>query len=223
MTVTPSRAFPSITNMIRLDHGHVTALFHRYRVGTSRMRKQAIARNACLALEIHAQLEEEIFYPALARVAGNNEALAKSKPEHDEMRRLIGNLQGMTAGTAEFDQTFFDLMRAVLHHVADEESTLLPEAERALSGQLGELGMQMTKRRMQLIAPHAGEVALTGVQSFPIASLMLAAGALTLGAALFSRRPRLGEGVERLRDIGANVARSPGVRKLRSRAGQLLS
>ena len=96
----------------------------------------------------------------------------------------------MTAGSAEFDQAFFDLMRVVLHHVADEESTLLPEAERSLADQLGELGAQMTKRRMQLMAPHAGEAAVTLAQSFPIASMILAAGALTLGAALFGRGAR---------------------------------
>jgi len=186
MATLSSRAFPSITKMIRLDHGHVTALFHRYSVGASTARKEALARNACLALEIHAQLEEEIFYPALANVAGNSEVLAKSKPEHDAMRQLIERLRTLTAGSPEFDQTFFSLMGAVLHHVADEESTLLPEAERMLADQLGDLGLQMTRRRMQLLAPHAGEAALTGARSFPLATVMLAAGALTLGTALFA-------------------------------------
>lgn len=220
MTVNASRAFPSVTNLIRVDHGHVTALFHRYRLGTSKSRKAAIARNACLALEIHAQLEEEIFYPALEKAVGQNDILAKSKPEHDAMRRLIGDLRALTPGTPQFDQTFFELMRAVLHHVADEESTLLPEAERALADQLGQLGLQMAKRRMQLIAPHAGEVALSGVQSFPVASFVVAAGALTLGAALVMW---LGRGnAERLRDIGTDVMRSPGARKLRAGVSQVL-
>jgi hypothetical protein len=221
MTVNASKAFPSITNLIRVDHGHITALFHRYRVSTSTSRKAAIARNACLALEIHTQLEEEIFYPALEKVAGQNSVLAKSKPEHDAMRQLIGNLRAQTPGTAEFDQTFFELMRAVLHHVADEESTLLPEAERLLADQLGQLGMQMAKRRMQLIAPQAGEVALSGIQSFPVASFVVAAGALTLGTALVMWLGR-GNNVERPQDIGGRVARSPGVRRLRERASQVL-
>jgi hypothetical protein len=207
--------------MIRMDHGHVTALFHRYRVGTSTARKEALARNACLALESHAQLEEEIFYPALAKIETNSEVLAKSKPEHDEMRRLIGNLRALTPGSAQFDQTFFQLMGAVLHHVADEESTLLPQAERSLADQLGELGMQMTKRRMQLMAPHAAEVAVTGVQSFPIASIVLAAGAVAVGAALFSRRGR--GSVQRLRELGHGVANSRPMRKLGARASQLMS
>ena len=137
------------------------------------------------------------------------------------MRRLITHLRAMTPGSPQFDQTFFDLMRAVLHHVADEESTLLPEAERSLGDQLGQLGLQMTRRRVQLMAPHAGEVAVTGVQSFPIVSIVLAAGALTVGAALLGRRGR--GSVARLRDLGREVAGSNAARKLRSRASSLLS
>jgi hypothetical protein len=190
MATMMSATFPSITSIIRMDHGHVTALFHRYRVSASAARKRSLARNACLALEIHAQLEEEIFYPALAEVMRDDPTLAKSKPEHDEMRRLIGRLRELTAGSTEFDRTFFELMGVVLHHAADEESTLLPEAERALSDRLGELGLKMTKRRMQLLGPHAGEVAVTTAQSFPVASVMLAAGALTLGAVLLGKQAR---------------------------------
>lgn len=182
--------FPSITTMIRIDHGHVAALFHRYSVRTSAWRKASLARNACLALEIHAQLEEEIFYPALVRVLGDDSTLAKSKSEHDEMRQLIRRVRELTPGSAEFDRTFFALMGVVLHHAADEESKLLPEAERSLANQLGEMGVQMTKRRMQLLTPHAGEVAATTAQSFPVASALLTAGALTLGAALLTKRAR---------------------------------
>src|SRR5690348_7720233 len=98
MAAIMSRRFPSITRMIRMDHGHVTALFHRYRINMSAGRKQSLVNNACLALEIHAQLEEEIFYPALAKVMQDNTVLAKSKPEHDEMRRLIDRLRHSTAG-----------------------------------------------------------------------------------------------------------------------------
>lgn len=227
MAISTNRTFPSITTMIRMDHGHVTALFHRYRLSTGTLRKQSLVKNACLALEIHAQLEEEIFYPALAKVMGDNELLAKSKPEHDEMRQLIARLREMRAGSSEFDQTFFELMRVVLHHVADEESTLLPEAERAIPDQLGELGMQMTKRRMQLLGPHAGEATVTTAQSFPIASLVLAAGALTLGVALLGRgsRDHSRDNMQRLKGLGERAvsASGTGARKLRSEASRLLS
>lgn len=172
---------PYITTMIRLDHTHVLALFRRVRPWTSSNRKRAIITNACIALEVHAQLEEEIFYPALRKVLGDNEILAKSVPEHDEMRELIRTLRGKDVEAADYDQTVHSLMRAVLHHVADEESMLLPRAEMLLGDQLAELGIQMTRRRMELLRPNLNEVAVTFARSFPVATATAAAGLLAVG------------------------------------------
>jgi hypothetical protein len=163
-----------------MDHTHVLALFRRYRPGTSPGRKRALISNACLALEIHATLEEEIFYPELAKVIGHDEVLDKSEPEHDHMRHLIGVLRGGDPLDAGYDETVHELMRAVLHHVADEESVLLPRAEELMGARLGELGMQMTKRRMELLKPHLGEVAMTTAKSFPVATMAMATGTLAL-------------------------------------------
>ena len=55
----------------------------------------------------------------------------------------------MQPGDAAYDETVMELMRDVLHHVADEETMLLPDAERRLGDQLNELGAQMTKRRLK--------------------------------------------------------------------------
>lgn len=185
-----SKFSPGITKMIRSDHSHVMLIFHRYNADASPAKQQAIIRSACLALEIHAQLEEEIFYPALREVEGGNDVLAKSKPEHDEMRRLIGELRELEEGDEAADALFMELMRDVLHHVADEETVLLPVAERLLAERLTELGAQMTKRRMELAAPHAGELLKDQARAMPAAT-MLVAGGLIAGAYL------LGRGLER--------------------------
>lgn len=177
---------PSITTMIRMDHSHVFALFHRYKADTPGSKKRALVRNACLALDIHAQLEEEIFYPAMQTVTIGDAVLEKSKPEHDEMRRLIAELRECCA-TDELDDdalddSFMQLMRVVIHHVADEETQLLPAAERLLSEQLNRLGREMTRRRVQLLKPHMGEIAATSLRSFPVGAAT--AAALLAGAAI---------------------------------------
>jgi hemerythrin superfamily protein len=203
VNATAARMMPSITTMIRMDHTHALALFHRYKADTSAQRKRALVRNACLALEIHAQLEEEIFYPALQTVLSGDEVLEKSKPEHDEMRRLIDDLRSRVVndvvGDTAFDDTFLQLMRIVMHHVADEETRLLPAAERLLSDRLGELGVEMTRRRVQLLKPHAGEVAMSSIRSFPAGAALLATGAVALGAMLLWRGSHRADGQRRSR------------------------
>src|SRR5690606_15458143 len=95
--------------------------------------------------------------------------------------------RGQHADDPTFDTNFFALMRIVIHHVADEEAVLLPEAERLLQERLSSLGAQMAKRRMQLVKPHAREMASTAVQTFPAGAAALAVGALAVGAMLVAR------------------------------------
>lgn len=178
---------PSITNMIRMDHTSVLEIFHQYEIDSRPRTKKALVDSACLALEIHAQLEEEIFYPAMRTVESDQAVLEKSVPEHDEMRRLIAQLRAMDASSPGYDDTFMQLMRDVLHHVADEETTLLPDAERLLADRLGDLGADMTQRRLELSAPRVGEFASNAVRGFPTSSMLVAAGAVLAGT-YFAKR-----------------------------------
>lgn len=176
---------PSITDMIRFDHSHVNLTSHQYVVTKRPAVKKALAETICDALDIHATLEEEIFYPALRELGLGGAALAKSVPEHMEMRNLIARIRQADAASVRYDELFSELMRDVMHHVADEETILLPEAERAMtSHRLNELGVQMTKRRVELLAPKAGRAAINtvvGFSSSTTAVVLSAVSALLLG------------------------------------------
>lgn len=165
---------PTITSMIRLDHMHVLAAFHRYHAESPWWRKRAIVNSVCAALEIHAQLEEEIFYPALATVLSDDPTLSKSRPEHDEMRATINRLRSMGPENAAYDGLFHQLIKEVMHHVADEETVLLPAAERALGSELRPLGARMTRRRIQLLGERPREIAVNTAGTFPVATFLLA-------------------------------------------------
>jgi hemerythrin superfamily protein len=168
---------PSITDMIRFDHSHVLVTFHQYTSNSRASVKKALADTICDALEIHATLEEEIFYPVLRRLDPNEPIIQKSEPEHDEMRRLIGELRATAATDARHDPLLHDLMRDVMHHVADEETVLLPEAERILSkDRLEELGTQMTSRRLALLKPKVGKIAKNTAVGFSGSTTALVVG-----------------------------------------------
>lgn len=154
-----TRFLPSVTNMIRLDHTHVMSTFHQYKASAPRRVKKGLVNTICTALEIHAQLEEEIFYPAVRAVTQDG-ILGHSVEEHNDMRQRIALLRQMEPETPNYDETVADLMRDVMYHVADEETRVLPAAERLLADELGALGLQMTKRRLQLVGPRTGEIAL---------------------------------------------------------------
>jgi hemerythrin superfamily protein len=177
-----AKVVPDATDMIRADHARVLATFHRYKLNAAPTTKRALAATICLALEVHAQLEEEIFYPAMGSVDGR--LVAQLVPEHDRMRSLIGTLRNADPAGGQYDLHFAELMREVIHHVADEETRLLPQAERVLGERLAELGARMMKRRLALMAPHAGEITRHKARAMPKANLLLAAAAVVAGVLL---------------------------------------
>jgi hypothetical protein len=82
-------------------------------------------------------------------------------------------------------------MRKIMHHVADEETVLLPEAERMLPKErLNELGAQMTRRRLELIKPKAGKVAKNTLVGFSGSTTAIVVGlaSAVMAARFFTKR-----------------------------------
>ena len=177
---------PTITDMIRFDHSHVMVTFHQYTKDRAPSVKKALAETICTALEIHATLEEEVFYPVMRQLDKGEPFVHKAEPEHNEMRRIIAELRRTSGSDPRHDRLIMELMRDVIHHVADEETTLLPQAESLMSkARLSELGSQMTKRRMELVAPKAGKLAKSHAVGFSGSTAAMVVG---LASALFAAR-----------------------------------
>ncbi|MES2742126.1 MAG: hemerythrin domain-containing protein [Pseudomonadota bacterium] len=186
-----SKLSPTVTDMIRFDHSHVFVTFHQFTQNKKPSVKKALSDTICAALEIHATLEEEIFYPAMQTIDANDPVLQKSPQEHGDMKRLIAELRAIPGADERHDRVLMELMREVIHHVADEETVILPIAERKLSkDRLSELGAEMSARRVALLAPQAGKVALShalGFSGSTTAWVVGAAGAM-LALALASKK-----------------------------------
>lgn len=189
MTRLIERLAPTATQLVRRDHGHVIETFHRLRATTAPRVRRGLARSICLALEVHTRLEEELLYPAVREVSASD-FLRDAVPQHDEMRRRIALLRDLRPEDPTFDATFLALMRDVMHHVADEETLFLPEAERVLRGRLGELGARMMQRRMALMAPRAPALVVNRARAVPGRSLAVAAGIVLGGVWLGNRLSR---------------------------------
>ena len=190
MTSLLDQLAPSATNQIRLDHAQVLSVFHQYETTLSERFKRGLVDSVCLSLEIHAQLEEELFYPVL-RLVVDSDLMRKSPVEHDEMRTLIARLRQMLPTDPMFDETFFELMRLVLHHVADEETVLLPAAERLIPEQLSDMGARMARRRIELTAARGSEVAGSAMRSLSPRTVLAGATTLLSGTYLLARTSHL--------------------------------
>jgi uncharacterized membrane protein len=141
--------------MIKEDHRRVESFYQDYqRLDGQHAEQRPVVEHICHELEIHAKLEEDIFYPAIqARVSEDGPDLVEEAiKEHQEMKRLIGQLQSGGLADADYNKTVHQLMRSVQHHVREEEEEMLPRAEQQLGNSLEQLGMQMQQRKQELLA-----------------------------------------------------------------------
>jgi uncharacterized membrane protein len=153
---------PQAIAMIKADHRRVEELYQQYQHLAGRPAEQrAVVEQICRELEVHAKLEEDLFYPAVQAKLGKEgmDLVDEAVKEHSEMKRLIRQLEASGGTDASYDQTVHLLIRGVQHHVQEEEGGMLPQAEQQLGSGLDRLGMQMQQRKHELLAaiPVAGQ------------------------------------------------------------------
>lgn len=141
---------PSATQMIRQDHKKVEGLFKKFEQTKGAEAKRRLAENAMAELEVHAALEEQIFYPAVEKeVEDASSMISEAREEHQTVKQLIAELKGMEEADEEFESQFSELVENVQHHVEEEENEMLPKVEESALD-LQSLGDQMSERRQQL-------------------------------------------------------------------------
>jgi hemerythrin superfamily protein len=117
---------------------------------------QELVEIACMELQIHSILEEEIFYPAVRGHVGDDDRdhhdlLNEAEVEHETVDDVIAKLQELEPDDAMYAAYFNVLAEYVKHHVKEEETTLFPYV-RGLGLDLAQLGEEMRTRREELFA-----------------------------------------------------------------------
>ena len=138
--------------LLKTDHRKVKNLFARYESAGDFSTKHLIASRVFTELDLHAQLEENVFYPAYEAMTGKNgtQLVADSRLAHEHVKELISELQGIDLDEAEFEVKFHELMDIVREHVAEEENAMFPEAEQRLADQLEDLMDHMVELKQHL-------------------------------------------------------------------------
>ena len=139
---------PNAIEMLREDHQKVQDLFQQFERSRENDEKEQIVKNAVSELEVHAALEEEIFYPAAQRQIDEKELIDEAREEHHVVKLLIGELKKMSAQGERYDAKFKVLAESVKHHIKEEESELFPMLEDNLDTE--GLGAEMEKRKQEL-------------------------------------------------------------------------
>jgi len=137
--------------LLKADHQRVKDLFTQYEATSNPETKRTLADEVFVELETHAQLEENIFYPAVNEETDEGPELVKeSLSDHETVKNLIQQLRSMAHDTDEFDATFQELIQNVEHHVEEEEAEMFPLAEQELADNLDEMSEEMQELKADL-------------------------------------------------------------------------
>jgi len=139
------------TAMLRADHKLVSELFEQYEKSRSPAKKKELVTQICKELTVHAQVEEEIFYPAVKAALKDHELIPEASVEHATLKDLIAQVEGLEPDGEMFDAKIKVMSEYVKHHVKEEQNEIFPKA-RATQLDMTELGAQISARKQELMA-----------------------------------------------------------------------
>ena len=139
--------------LLKEDHRKVEDLFGQFEKASGDGRKQKIATQICTELTVHAEIEEEIFYPACEGHV-EEDLLKEAYVEHDGAKILIAEIMAGEPSDEFYDAKVKVLQEQIEHHVKEEEKRLegLFSQARKAGLDMDALGAQLAVRKQELLA-----------------------------------------------------------------------
>jgi len=162
---TTKRAEPDACALLDADHRNVKKMFKAYeeltssRAASASQKKRDLANEICMELTVHAQIEEEIFYPAVRAAIKATDLLDEAEVEHASAKDLIAQIQDAAAVDDKFDAKVIVLGEYIDHHVKEERNEIFVKARAARGLDLVAMREQLEARKEELMAELAGATA----------------------------------------------------------------
>jgi len=145
-------ASPNAFELLEQDHREVEEWFDEYdELQDDDDRKAELAEKICLALKVHARIEEEIFYPQAREATKDNDLIDEAVVEHATVKNLIGEIEAMEVGEELYDAKIRVLGEMVKQHIKEEEEELFPEIQSAKMDNEA-VGRELAERREELMS-----------------------------------------------------------------------
>src|SRR5690606_20382277 len=139
------------------DHRAVKKMFKQYeelassKARDAGARKAELAKEICMQLTVHAQIEEEIFYPALREALRDTELLDEAEVEHQTAKDLIAQIEAMEDSQEIHDAKVKVLGEYIDHHVKEERNEIFPKARAARKLDLVGMRDRLEARKEELL------------------------------------------------------------------------
>jgi hemerythrin-like domain-containing protein len=139
-------------NLLKTDHEKVAGILASIEETTERAAKGRDQLFARLKeeLDLHAKIEEEIFYPALEESEETRDVTLEAYEEHRLVKQLLAELEEEPKDTEEWTAKFTVLKENIEHHVEEEEGEMFKKARKILSEEeIETLGNRLQEAKKQ--------------------------------------------------------------------------
>jgi hemerythrin-like domain-containing protein len=134
-------------NLLKADHRKVEELFEQLESASGK-RKLDVFAQIKTELDLHAHIEEKIFYPALEGPSETHDLTLEAYEEHAQVKTLLQQLSRARTANDEWEAKAKVLQENVEHHVEEEENELFKKAGSVLSQEeLEDLGLRMEEEK----------------------------------------------------------------------------
>lgn len=154
----PNSRAKDACDLLDADHRAVKKLFKEYdeltgsRARNAAQKKLDLAHQICLELTVHAQIEEEIFYPALRGAIKDTDLLDEAEVEHQTAKDLIAQIQDAAEADDKFDAKVKVLGEYIDHHVKEERGEIFVKARAARKLDLVSMRDELEARKEELMS-----------------------------------------------------------------------
>lgn len=157
-----TRSTPDACSLLDADHRKVKKMFKDFeKLAGSKAKKAAaqrreLADQICLELTVHAQIEEEIFYPAVRAAIKDTDLLNEAEVEHASAKSLIAQIESGDENDAKWEAKVTVLGEYTDHHVKEERNDMFKKARAAKNLDLVAMRDALQARKDELLAGRAG-------------------------------------------------------------------
>ena len=131
-------------DILKQDHQKVKGLFQEVTHADDIRKRKDLFDRIDTELEIHAHIEETVFYPAIEDHEELRDMVAEALEEHAQAKTLLDELEEMGADNHEFGSKLQQLIEAVEHHVEEEEGEMFPKIREVFEeDELEQLGQDL--------------------------------------------------------------------------------
>jgi hemerythrin superfamily protein len=151
-TRTATRKEPQAIAMLVKDHRAVQKMFKQVVKMKEAGGARDLIRETCSELTVHAQLEEDVFYPFARQHLDQADLVNEAQVEHQVAKDLIARLQGGEGDDEQRMARYTVLSEYVNHHIEEEEKELFPKLMKVkgVKEEMQALAEEMQQRKMEL-------------------------------------------------------------------------